>query len=305
MIGISTSWRTEVTDSGREVIESILDLGIEGVELEYRVGTSMLEEMLPYLKRHRVSTLSLHNIVPLPESVPKRYADGEFVSLSSPDEEERKTAVKYAAKTMELAQRLEARAVVLHLGKVPMDGSMDYLRRLYDEGRISTEEGRAYIAQQKELRRAKGEGHVGAALKSLDRLAGEAVRRELLLGIENRYGIHDFPNPEELRVLFKELQGAPVGFWYDIGHATTQENLGLGPAAELLEAFGALLVGVHLHGCRGYADHLAPGSGEENYAPLKKYLKPATLRVIEAHWRASREELIQGVEFLRGKGIDG
>jgi sugar phosphate isomerase/epimerase len=72
---------------------------------------------------------------------------------------------------------------------------------------------------------------------------------------------------------------------------------------ELLENFGELLLGVHLHGCRGYHDHYAPGSGEEDYSLLKKFLKPETLRVVETHYRATREELLRGLDFLKEQGI--
>lgn len=303
MLGVSTSWRSEVTDSGLEVIEAILDLGVQGVELEYRITPSMLKEMLPALKRKRISVTSLHNFLPLPEGVPKEKANGDVFSLSSPDGEERGLAVKYTLRTMEWAEEFGARAVVLHLGKIPMEDRTQDLKKLYDQKKIRNEEGRTFIEAQRKVRARKSLKHLEAALRSLEKLALEADRRRISLGLENRLYIQDFPDFDEFKTLFRELDGSPVRYWHDLGHATVQQNLGLADPKEFLENFSALLVGVHLHGCRGYDDHYAPGSGEEDYSFLQNFLRLDTLVVVESHHRASREEMLKGLEFLRSRGI--
>jgi sugar phosphate isomerase/epimerase len=303
MLAISTAWRSEILDSGKEIVEDILGLGVNTLELEYRVSHSDLREMEPYLRDGRITVTSLHNIFPLPSHIPKSMANGEFVSLSSPHNRERRSAIAYTLKTMEWAKKLGARAVVLHMGRAPMDGVMGFLMEAYDRGITRTEEGKAFIAEHKETRRRLGKALLEAALKSLKTLAGEAEKQGVLLGIENRYNIQDFPNLEEFKAIFREFRDSPIRYWHDLGHATTQENLGLVAKGELLENFGELLLGVHLHGCRGYHDHHAPGSGEEDYSLLKKFLRPETLRVVETHYRATHEELIRGLDFLREKGI--
>jgi len=239
----------------------------------------------------------------LPEAVPKEKASGDIFSLSSPDKEEREWAVKYTQRTIEWAQELEARAVVLHLGKIPSDSPTKNLQKLYDQKKIQSAEGKSFIDAQRKLRAAKSQIYQDAALRSLEKLAKEAEKGGVFLGVENRCNIEDFPNLAEFKALFQELKGSTVRYWHDIGHATMQQNLGLTSQEELLANFGDLLVGVHLHGCRGYDDHYAPGSGEEDYRPLQKFLKPDILRVVESHHRASREELLQGLEFLRALGI--
>ncbi len=42
MLGVSTSFRSEISNSGIEVINAVLDLGVEAVELEYRITPPML-----------------------------------------------------------------------------------------------------------------------------------------------------------------------------------------------------------------------------------------------------------------------
>jgi sugar phosphate isomerase/epimerase len=245
----------------------------------------------------------LHNFFPVPEEVPKEKASGDVFSLSAVDKEERDLAIKYTLRTLEWAEELEVKAVVLHMGKIPMQNSMATFLKLYDQRKIQTEETQEFIREQKKIRARKGQPHLEAAMHSLDRLAREAEKRGVLLGVENRYNIHDIPNLEEFKVVFKEFTGSPLRYWHDIGHATTQQNLGIENQEELLENFGGLLVGVHLHGCKGYHDHEAPGSGEEDYAPIKKFLKPDTIRVVETHHRATREELLRGLQFLKEQGI--
>ena len=303
MLAISTAWRSEILDSGKEIVEEILGLGVNTLELEYRVSRSNLKEMEPYLRDGRVSVKSLHNIFPLPRHIPKSKANGEFVSLSSPDDQERRSALAYTMKTMEWAKKLGAGAVVLHMGRAPMDGVMGFLMEAYNRGMTATKEGKAFIAEHKETRGRLGKALLEASLKSLETLAREAQKQGILLGVENRYNIQDFPNLEEFQAIFREFRASPIRYWHDLGHATTQENLGLVAKGELLENFGELLLGVHLHGCRGYHDHYAPGSGEEDYSFLKKFLKPETLRVVETHYRATREELLRGLDFLREQEI--
>jgi len=303
MLAISTSWRSEISDDGLEVIQAILDLGVEGVELEYRITPSMVKEILPLLKKGRVSVTSLHNFFPLPEGLPKEKASGDVFSLSAPDADERALAVKCTLRTMEWAEEFGARAVVLHLGKIPMDDRMEDLKKLYDQKKIQTEEARIFLEGQRKVRARKSLKHLDAALRSLEKLALEADRRRISLGLENRLNIQDFPDFGEFQILFREFSGGPVRYWHDLGHATVQQNLGLADPKEFLENFSGLLVGVHLHGCRGYDDHYAPGSGEEDYSLLQNFLRPDTLLVVETHQRASREEMLQGLEFLHGRGI--
>jgi sugar phosphate isomerase/epimerase len=303
MLSLSTAWRSEISDQGAEIIRSILDLGIQGVELEYRINESMLGEILPFVKRREILVPSIHNIMPLPQGMARETANGEFVSLSSPDRSEREMAVKYTQRTLEWAEEVGAQAIVLHLGKIQKESSMRALMKLYDDKRIQTEEGKKFLDEKMKIRAREGEQHLNAALQSLDKLAKDAEKKCLLLGVENRYNIQDFPNLNEFKSIFQKFDGSAVRYWHDIGHATTQENLGLIRPGELLDQFGRHLIGVHLHGCRGYEDHYAPGSGEEDYGQIKKYLRTETVKVVETHHRASREELLEGLKFLYAHGI--
>lgn len=303
MLGISSSWRSEIADSGVEIIDAILKLGMDTIELEYRITMPMLREILPLLKKRRLRVASLHNFFPLPEGLPRDKASGDLFALSSPDKEERDLAVKYSIKTLEWAQELEAVAIVLHLGKVAMGHPMDTLKKLYDEKKIDTGEGKAILDKLLNIRSQMSQVHLDSALRSLEKLVHEADKRNILLGLENRYNIQDFPDFNEFAIILKEFSGSPIRYWHDIGHATVQENLGIVKQIQFLENFSPYLIGLHLHGCKGYNDHYAPGSGEENYSLIKNFLKPETISIIETHHRATQEELLQGIDMLYTLGF--
>ena len=235
-------------------------------------------------------------------NVPRHGQRGVRLS-PSPDRGEREMAVKYTRRTLEWAEETGAQAVVLHLGKVGMDSPMRTLKNLYDQKKIQTDEGKVFVEERMKIRAREGRKIPDGGPAKPQKLAADAEKMRLFLGIENRYNMQDFPNVEEFKSIFKELKGSSVRYWHDLGHATTQENLGMVAPGELLDLFGRHLIGVHLHGCRGYDDHAAPGTGEEDYSQLKKFLQADTIKVVETHHRATREELRKGLEFLRDQGI--
>ncbi len=200
------TFRSEITNSGKEIIEAIAQLGLEAIELEYRLSWPMFLEIRPYLPE-RMKVLSIHNFFPVPDGVSKDKASGDFYSLSSFDEEERKLAVRYSLETIKWAKELGAKAIVLHLGKLPTPEFMEVIKDLYDQKKTITPEGSRIIQELKEERASLGRAYIDRALISLEALAQEAEKTGILLGIENRYNIHDFPNTEELKIIFQKISG--------------------------------------------------------------------------------------------------
>ena len=85
-------------------------------------------------------------------------------------------------------------------------------------------------------RQAREAGHCLGA--ELDRLNREAVRRGLLLGVENRFHPHEIPVRDEIGTILREFAGGAVRYWHDVGHALNHQRLGLTTQQELLEAYG-------------------------------------------------------------------
>lgn len=300
MIGLSTAWRSGQIKEGKRLLSQFEEVGIKELELDYRISEKTFREMLPLLKK-TFSVLSIHNFFPIPDIL--KEGSGDAFLLSSPDEEERNRAVKYTRKTIEIAHELGAKAVVLHLGKVEMNPETEKLFLLYGRGKISSAQGKKIIHKIKEERGNKKQRYLDAVLKSLGELNRFAQERGVLLGVENRFYSHEIPDFEEIGIILGEFKGGAVRYWHDVGHATVQENLGLLSHRELLENYSPYLIGIHLHGVRGYEDHLAPGQ-DEDYEFIRRYLKPEIIKVMEPHPKVSKKELKRGLAFLQSIGIE-
>ncbi len=285
-LAVSTVWAKPLTtgtafwdDPAGEasaVLEALEETGLKTLELEYRLTAPVLDHLLPELGPREFKVNSLHNFLPVPQGLPKDRAGGDLFNLASRDKDERSLAVEYTAKTLELASDLEATAVVLHLGGV--EGLPDK-KPLPDAARKGemTPELAALLGQRAEL----APKHLDAVSFSLERLASRAGPLGVTLGLENRYNAFQLPDFVEMGRLLARFDGAPLGLWYDTGHAFVQAAAGLEPAMEWLSAYGHTLVGCHLHDAVGPDDHQAPGQGDMDWAELCQALAPAPLKVLE------------------------
>jgi sugar phosphate isomerase/epimerase len=226
MLGISTCWWSNKVFRGEEIVSDILELGLKGVELEYRISNHVFQQMKSRLKRD-LTVLSIHNFFPIPDDIPIDKGGGDLFLLSSTDREERLKAVKYSIRTIEHAHELGARAVVFHLGKVDMPVPTQDFFRLYRSGRIGEKEGVKVIKEQKLIRQSSKKNNLNAVLLSLEQLNREAEKRGIFFGIENRYHFHEIPDLEEIGLILRKFKGGRIRYWHDVGHSKVQENVGL------------------------------------------------------------------------------
>jgi sugar phosphate isomerase/epimerase len=302
VIGLSTVWTARAARSGEELLGPILDLGFEGVELEYRITEQLYEEIRPRIRHHAVQVLSIHNYFPVPPSIPPEQASGDCFSLSSLDREEREKGVSYTVRTLETAHDLAARAVVLHLGRVETDLPKDGLQQLYRGDRWN-DEGPELLQREQEERSRLRDPHLDALLFSLERIVKRAEQLGVIVGIENRYYFQEIPNMEEIGIILKQFHGGPIGYWHDTGHAAVSEALGIVQHEELLKLYAPHLVGTHLHDALGIDDHKPPGQGEIDFEMVSRYLPEGAIKIMEIHPPAQGHEIREGLEFLQEKGI--
>ena len=302
MLGISTVWKSGELKDGQELMECFAGLGFREVELEYRIDGNTFKQIKQFLnKTNDLKIVSIHNFFPVPDILETGGAD--VFHFSSEDREERSLAVKYAAKTIQIASELGARAVVLHLGMIQMDAQKEFFD-LYDAGKIGSEEYERVLEEfkvQRDSRKGKG---LDMMLLSMDKVQEAAERYGVDVGIENRYDFRECPNFEEMAVIFEKFGGGRIGYWHDVGHAKVQENLGVVETKEMLDAYGKYLVGVHLHDVNGYSDHHVPGIGEVDFDLLKKYLKKDTIKILEIHPRETEKDLMDGIDFLKNMKLE-
>jgi sugar phosphate isomerase/epimerase len=302
VIGLSTVWTSRDARSGEELLGPILDLGFEGVELEYRITEQLYKEIRPRIRNNEVQVLSIHNYFPVPPMIPPEQVSGDCFSLSSLDREERDNGVSYTVRTLETAHDLEAQVVVLHLGRVEADLSRNGLQQLYQEN-PSNDEVAKLLQQEREERSRLRAPHLDALLFSLERIVKRASQLGVVVGIENRYYFQEIPDIEEIGIILDQFRGGPIGYWHDTGHAAVSEALGILQHEELLRLYTSHLVGTHLHDARGMDDHKPPGQGEIDFAMVNRYLPNGAIKIMEIQPSARGHEILNGLDFLKEKGF--
>ncbi len=298
MIALSTSFASGRFTKGDRLLAAMERFDIDGIELEYRISEKIFHQMKPLLTRSRLKVVSVHNFFPIPGVIKTGRGEGDLFLLSHPEREVRLNAVKWTLRTIEQAHELEAGAVVLHCGRIEVGPGIEQLHQLYRSGRIESDEAQAFIAQLIEERDRKKPRHFDALLFSLDRLVRAAERYHVPLALENRYNYYELPGNDDFNTIFNELDGAPLGYWHDTGHAHVSEVLSLEETGTLLKTNRNRLIGVHFHDAVGLDDHLPPGKGDIDFSTILSDLKPETIKVIELKPGTGDEDIRAGIEYI-------
>ena len=299
-VSLSTMWVKGRFSRMARFAAKAKELGFTHIEANASISPRMLSELL----KTTIPISSIHS--PCPSILSSRGIPISSLSLSSLDESERIEAVSFTKQTIDLAASVRARAVVLHMGEVPIDLSLqDRLYKLHDGGYAQTKE---YSQAKEELvyqRTSQALPYLDAARKSLQELSEYSRQKGIMLGLETRFHPHEIPNMEEMAELLNEIAESLVGYWHDVGHAEVQQQLGFSLHEEWLSRFRDRMVGIHLHDILGISDHHAPGKGNMNWEMVAKYVPPGIVKVCEiGEW--NDEEQMQGVvKFLQKNGIVG
>ena len=297
-VSLSTMWAKDRFSHMSGFAAKARELGFTHIEANTSISPRMLNELL----KTTVPVSSIHS--PCPAVLSSRGIPISILSLSSLDESERIEAVSFTKKTIDLAANVNARAIVLHMGEVPIDlGLQDRLYKLHDGGYAQTKE---YSQAKEKLvyqRISQASPYLDAARKSLQELSEYSRQKGIMLGVETRFHPNEIPNMDEMAELLSEVSESLVGYWHDVGHAEVQQQLGFSLHEEWLSRFKDRMVGIHLHDISGTSDHQAPGKGNMNWEMVAKYLPTGIVKVCEiGEW--NDEEQMQGVvKFLQKKGI--
>ncbi|MFA5410302.1 MAG: sugar phosphate isomerase/epimerase [Candidatus Omnitrophota bacterium] len=301
---LSTSWNAWRCSNAKELLFEIKNTGFSELELSFNLTPLMVEEIEQLAPANQMKVSSLHNFCPIPDGIGRAEALPDYYSLSSPNQEERKLAVKQTKKTIDTARRLHARAVVLHCGRVEIPDKTRDLIGLYNQGLKNSPKFIRIKDLAIEERKDTAQVFLENAMRSLEELSLYAQKTEISLGVETRFYYREIPSFQEVGLILEAFRGAGIYYWHDTGHAQVMENLGLSKHREYLEAYAKDLLGIHLHGVRGCQDHQAPAKGEFDFSQLKGYLKKDTLKVIEAHHPATASDLKEAGNFLE-KELNG
>lgn len=307
-IALSTMWMQNRHQSLGEFFDAARDLGVDTFELSHHVSEeSVLSTNLPAGEIQGVHA-------PCPTNPRTSGAQ-----LSSLDKDERALAIEAATASIQLAEKIGARQVILHAGRVVVNPMLETdLRALYDQGRQESDEYGDLKAELSE-ERARNAGHfLDALCWSLERLANVADSSGVKLGLENRVHYYEIPLPDELDFLLREFSG-PVAFWLDIGHAYILEKLGFVNHNEWLDGFTDELIGVDLHDVRvvrersdpsdhlilgtGLQDHVVPSTGVVDFSEVLQRTPNHTIFTCEFGWYHSPDEVKAGLAYLQELGF--
>jgi len=111
------------------------------------VNASIYPRMISELLEPTIPISSIHSPCPVASSI--RGIPASNLSLSSLDESERIEAVSFTKQTTDLASSVSAKAIVLHMGKVPIDLSLQ--DRLYISYTKSNTQTKEYIQAKEEF----------------------------------------------------------------------------------------------------------------------------------------------------------
>jgi sugar phosphate isomerase/epimerase len=304
MISVSTAWNATINDTGDAIVAQILELGIKNIELGFSINELMLEDMIRHKENQQIRISSVHNYCPvLPGYKPGRFTP-DFFSLSSPDDEQRNTAVMLTKRSIDTTKRIGAKNLIVHAGRVEMEQDTKELIWLYNSGKRNTDQYTELLLKIKQERNQKKQPYIEAIIKSLETVLQYAADSNINICIENRFYFREIPNYDEFDLLFKHFSKAENFFyWYDLGHAQVGENLGFGPNLDFLKAYAHRMAGMHLHDVRGAHDHQVPGFGDFDFNVLKPFIKKDMIKVLEVHQPATVEQLKTGIDYLKKVGI--
>ena len=280
------------------MLHEIRDLGFEYAELSHGIRISLLPGIMSAVDAGEIKISTLHNFCPLPLGVDR--AAPNIFKFTAENPRERENALKHTLKTLDMAVRLKAQLVVLHMGCVDMKDYTDRLVDMLGEGKRETPKYQKLCEEAVLKRESRKERHMVLAYEILRRLVTEAETRGLKLGIENREALEEIPFETDYPFFFKEFTSPAVVYWHDTGHAQIKENLGFIHHAMHLEANAARLHGFHIHDVQHPGrDHCAPGTGMINWAALKPMVKPEHIKVFEFSPSLSPEHAKGGVAHLK------
>jgi sugar phosphate isomerase/epimerase len=153
MYSFSTCWNSHRHTDGRAMLREIHSLGFDRVELSHGIRISLLPGIFDAVDAGEIKVSSLHNFCPLPMGV--NHAAPNLYKFSSANPRERENAWRHTLKTLDTAVRVQAAAVVLHLGEIEMKEYTEKLLGMIQDGQKETPKYEKLCAEMMEKREGK------------------------------------------------------------------------------------------------------------------------------------------------------
>lgn len=300
MIALSTVYNISKHIDPAGLIGEIKSLGFSAVEINIEVP----ENFIPGIAK-KLKVVSVHNFSPKLDSIPEGRNIYSPYNFASNDKNETDTAVMLTKKTIDVACICGAKAIVIHSGEIEMEISGKALAKKYNETKGNGEYLKFLDTFLKERTlKSSADRAMTNLLKSFDAILNYAVKKNIRLGLENRFWANEIPSFDEYQIIFENFNTPSMGLWYDVGHSIIAEKQGLVKHhLAFLRKYSDRLIGIHLHDVIDVYDHKPPGTGEVNFEEISKFVKDEHILVNETHSSATKEELKKSTEYLRTHGF--
>ncbi|MFH0947439.1 MAG: sugar phosphate isomerase/epimerase family protein [Elusimicrobiota bacterium] len=294
MVALSTVYNISKHKNPVSLVDEIKSLGFSAVELNVEVPENFITEIAK-----RIEIVSVHNFCPKLDFIPLGKTIYSPYSIASSDENERTTAIKLTKKTIDVANSVGAKAIVIHSGEVDMEITGQALAKKYNETK-GNDDYKNFLGTFLAERKSKQKIFLENVLSSFDELIIYAERKNVKIGVENRFWANEIPSFAEYEIIFQKFSGSSIGLWYDVGHAVIAQKQGMVEShLDFLRNYSDHLIGMHLHDVVNVYDHKAPGTGEVNFTEISKFLHNDTIIVNETHPSSTKEELRNSIDYLK------
>lgn len=305
MLSLSTAFLIRKHTSWYSLLEETKNLGFSAVELNVQIPESWLGDIEDSVIKKDIVISSVHNYCPKLDPVPPGRTIYSGYNITSDDTDEQRMAVSGTMRTIEIAARFGAKAVVIHAGEVPTDpGGTEFFRYAKEFG-LKGKLYRDYFDAIISSRKANAERYIETLMRNLEKCLSLAAKKNVVLCLENRYFYNEIPHIEEVLFLLDKFSGAPLAYWHDTGHAEVFVRLGfIKKHTDFLMPLHKNMRGMHLHDLHKLSDHHAPGTGDFDFTQLKPYSDSAEFKVVEAHSpQSTAHEVKKSIEHLKKTGI--
>jgi sugar phosphate isomerase/epimerase len=285
------------------MLREIADLGFTHAELSHGIRIVLVPGVLKAVEDGLIKISSTHNFCPLPAGV--NQAAPNLFQPSARDSRGHEQWVRYTKRSLDLAAKVRAKVLVLHLGSVkffwfPPSGKLHaYLKKM---GSATTGDPKyAEILRKACLRLRENMGPAWTqVLASLEEIGSYAAERGVKLGCENREKFEELPIDDDFEGLFTALPATvPCGYWHDTGHAQIKHGLGLLKHEDHLARYAHRALGFHLHDVNSAGkDHQTIGSGSVDFEMVSSHWRPEHLLTLELSPRVSVEDVALSKERI-------
>lgn len=286
------------------MLREIRDLGFEYAELSHGIRLGLVPGILEAVEAGEIKISTLHNFCPLPMGL--NYPAPNVFKFSAEDRREQEQAWKYSLKTLEMAERVGARLIVLHSGSIDLGGffrRVDYnekLESLVEAGKRESPKYARLLSELDQRRERRKSGAMDRARDMILKLSDAAGERGILLGVENREAVEEIPFDHEI-LTFLDAFPNVVRYWHDTGHGQIKENLGLIPQhVQHVAQLSEYLAGFHIHDVIPPGqDHCPPGSGMIDFQGMAPLVRKDHIKVLELSPAVPAEDVTHSYDFIR------